>query len=185
MESSSPSPLIPPDGTDSKDTTIGSPSTSQVTVSDLKGSSISPSLWYRLHVLMFDLSNFSNASSSKRLASVIDPSFIGKPYFTEEEAEKVKCTVINSTGSTFSQSLEEGLNERLERRNKKRVESGDYRVCAAHDLAPLMARALGVDLKQMAKDKEFAELVEKKGLNLKEATWRGLKRKSFSPKKRR
>ncbi|PYH33994.1 uncharacterized protein BO87DRAFT_386967 [Aspergillus neoniger CBS 115656] len=132
---------------------------------------ISHNLWYRLHVLIFDLNNFSNTSSRKRLESVIDPSFIGKPYFTDEEAEKIKSTVINSTGGTFSQALEEGLNERLERRNKKRVESGDYRVCAAHDLAPLMARALGVDLKQMAKDKEFAGLIEKKGLNLQGEIW--------------
>jgi hypothetical protein len=40
--------------------------------------------------------------------------------------------------------IEETLNERLERRMKKRVESGDFRVCAAHDLAPVLRRLLGL-----------------------------------------
>ena len=79
----------------------------------------------------------------------------------------------------------EGLNERLKRRNKKRVKSGDFRVCAAHDLAPLMASVLGIDLKQMEKDKEFAGMVELKGLNLRGEIWGGLKKKSFSPKNKR
>ncbi|RAK95623.1 uncharacterized protein BO80DRAFT_469240 [Aspergillus ibericus CBS 121593] len=155
------------------------------TISSLKDPSASSTLWYRIHVLIFDLQNFNTPSSNKRLEKVVDPSFVGKPYFSPEEADKIKQTVVDANGKTFSQMVEEALNERLERRQKKRVESGDFRVCAAHDLAPIMGRALGIDLKQMEKDKEFATLAETKGLWLGGETWGGLKKKSFSPKKKR
>ncbi|GLA12835.1 hypothetical protein AnigIFM62618_009350 [Aspergillus niger] len=156
-----------------------------VTLPDLQDSPISPTLWYRIHVLIFDLKNFYKTSSKKRLDKVTDPSYIGEPYFTIEEAEKIKQTIIDANGKTFSETLVEGLNERLKRRNKKRVKSGDFRVCAAHDLAPLMASVLGIDLKQMEKDKEFAGMVELKGLHLRGEIWGGLKKKSFSPKNKR
>ncbi|GKZ20925.1 hypothetical protein AbraIFM66951_003816 [Aspergillus brasiliensis] len=162
-----------------------SPPIPTITLPDLKSSSISPTLWYRIHVLIFDLKNFENASSKKRLDQVTDPYYIGKPYFSPEEAEKIKQTVIDTNGKTFSEMLGEGLNERLERRNKKRVRSGDFRVCAAHDLAPLMASALGIDLKQLDKDKEFTKLVEQNGLDLGGESWGGLKKKSFAPKNKR
>ncbi|XRM43927.1 hypothetical protein ABZX51_007083 [Aspergillus tubingensis] len=162
-----------------------SPPTPLLTLSGLKGSSISPTFWYRVHVLVFDLKNFNNDSSKKRLDKVTDPSYIGKPYFSPEEAEKMKNIVTDTSGKTFSETLEEGLNERLERRKKKRVQSGDFRVCAAHDLAPLIASALGIDLKLMEKDKDFAKVVEEKGLNLRGEIWGGLKKKSFAPKNKR
>ena len=97
----------------------------------------------------------------------------------------MKNIVTDTSGKTFSERLEEGLNERLERRKKKRVQSGDFRVCAAHDLAPLIASALGIDLKLMEKDKDFAKVVEEKGLNLRGEIWGGLKKKSFAPKNKR
>lgn len=162
-----------------------SPPTPLLTLSDLKGSSISPTFWYRVHVLVFDLKNFNNDSSKKRLDKVTDPSYIGKPYFSPEEAEKIKNIVTDTSGKTFSETLEEGLNERLERRKKKRVQSGDFRVCAAHDLAPFIASALDIDLKLMEKDKDFAKVVEEKGLNLRGEIWGGLKKKSFAPKNKR
>ncbi|GKZ34878.1 hypothetical protein AbraIFM66950_005275 [Aspergillus brasiliensis] len=162
-----------------------SPPTPPVTLPDLKSSCISPILWYRIHVLIFDLKNFDNVSSKKRLDKVTDPYYIGKPYFSPEEAEKIKQTVIDTSGKTFSEMLEEGLNERLERQNKKRVQSSDFRVCAAHDLAPLLAGALSIDLKQLEKDKEFTKLVEQNGLDLGGESWGGLKKKSSAPKNKR
>ncbi|KAE8148865.1 hypothetical protein BDV25DRAFT_10298 [Aspergillus avenaceus] len=181
--SSSPSPISSGDQ-HTKDS-IQPPSAPQTTISDLKDSTISPDLWYRIHVLIFDLCNFSKSASRDRLESVIDPSYIGKPHFSPEEAEKIKGTVIGTGGRTFSQAMEEGLNERLERRSKKRIESGDFRVCAAHDLAPLMGRALGIDLKQMKMDKQFAKLVEENGINLNGRTWGGLKKKTFAPRRKK
>ncbi|PWY90596.1 hypothetical protein BO94DRAFT_574310 [Aspergillus sclerotioniger CBS 115572] len=161
-------------------------STQITTISNLKDTSISPTLWYRLHVLISDLQNFNNPTSQTRLESITDPSFIVPPYFSSDEAKKIKQTVVDTTGKTFTQMVEEGLNERLEWRQKKRIESGDFRVCAAHDLAPVMGRALGIDLKMLEKDKAFGKLVEQKGLDLGEGEgWGGLKKKSFEPKKRR
>ncbi|KAE8359189.1 hypothetical protein BDV27DRAFT_162877 [Aspergillus caelatus] len=125
-----------PDNTNPEDATnIPSP-----TVSNIKDFSAFPNLWYRIDVLIADLKSFNKPDSNKRLEKIVDPSFIGE-HFVEEE-----------------------LNKRLDRRNKKRVESGDFRICAAHDLAPIMAQVLGIDLKQLEKDKRFANLVEEKGL---------------------
>ncbi|OGM42503.1 hypothetical protein ABOM_008308 [Aspergillus bombycis] len=153
------------------------------TIASLQDSSAFPNLWYRIHVLIADLKSFDKPTSNKRLEKIIDPSFIGEPYFTPKEAETIKKTIIN--GKEFSQVVEEELNKRLDRRNKKRFESGDFRVCAAHDLAPIMAQALGIDLKRLEKDKQFANLVEEKGLHLEGENWGGLKKKSFAPKTRK
>ncbi|GAB1195719.1 hypothetical protein APSETT444_004982 [Aspergillus pseudonomiae] len=168
-----------PDNINSEDTAdVPSP-----TVESLKDFSTFPDLWYRIHVLIADLKSFDKSASNKRLEKVIDPSFIGEPYFTPKEAETIKKTIIN--GKEFSQVVEEELNKRLDRRNRKRFESGDFRICAAHDLAPIMAQALGIDLKQLEKDKQFANLVEGKGLYLGEQSWGELKKKSFAPKTRK
>ena len=42
---------------------------------------------------------------------------------------------------------------------KKRVYSGDFRVCAAHDVAPILEKALGVKEKYLIRDKEFLRFV--------------------------
>ncbi|KAB8218338.1 hypothetical protein BDV33DRAFT_205539 [Aspergillus novoparasiticus] len=168
-----------PNNTNPEDT----PGILNPTVANLKDCSAFPNLWYRIHVLLADLKSFDNPSSNKRLEKIVDPSFIGEPYFTPKEADTIKKTVVN--GKEFTQFVEEELNKRLDRRNKKRFESGDFRICAAHDLAPIMAQALGIDLKRLEKDKGFANLVEEKGLHLGGDRWSGLKKKSFSLKKKK
>jgi hypothetical protein len=64
--------------------------------------------------------------------------------------------------------IEETLNERLERRLKKRVESGDFRVCAAHDLAPVFEKSFGVKEKELARNERFKEVMGRCGLKLRE-----------------
>ena len=98
-----------------------------------------------------------------RLDTVIDPSYIGAPYFTDEEATKIKQMAVTEK-TTFEQTISEKLDERLSRRMQKRASSGDYRVCAAHDLVPIIADTLGVDIKQMERDKRFLHLVETRNL---------------------
>jgi hypothetical protein len=73
---------------------------------------------------------------------VIDPSYIGSPYFTPTEATMVKSLQVSGRkGSiTLTEVIKEILNERLERRMKKRVKNVDYRACAAHDVAPILER---------------------------------------------
>lgn len=139
----------------------------------------SDDLLYRLHVLLFDLKHFNQREDSRgRLDTVADVSYIGPPYFTEKEAERIKKTTKGT--KTLSEMVEEELRQRLERRNKKRVESEDSRVCAAHDLAPILARALDIDLKQLERDKRFLHLVNTRGLNLDGESWDGLVVKSFA-----
>ena len=58
---------------------------------------------------------------------------------------------------------------------KKRVASGDYRVCAAHDVAPVLEKALGVRPKDLDASQAFLDLMAERGLELgDEETWTGL-----------
>lgn len=65
----------------------------------------------------------------------------------EEEEETKTLTLADLISSTLS--------ERLQRRLKKRLESSDFRVCAAHDLVPVFERAFGVDPKVLDKMRSF------------------------------
>jgi hypothetical protein len=65
----------------------------------------------------------------------------------------------------------------LQRRIKKRVESGDFRVCAAHDLAPIFEKAFNIKSKDLERDRELRGLIEEFGLDINETqlkTWFGL-----------
>jgi hypothetical protein len=147
---------------------------------------MNPTLWYRIHVLLFDLQHYAQRADSRtRLETVTDPCYLGLPYFSADEAETLRSA--DSNGKPLSQVLATRLDERLGRRMEKRVESGDFRVCAAHDLAPVLGEVLGIESKRLAKEKEkgFVELVDRKGLELGDGQWRGLARKSYAPKGRK
>jgi hypothetical protein len=67
---------------------------------------------------------------------------------------------------------------------KKRVESADYWVCAAHDLAPIFEKAFDIKPKELAKNKEFLDRMEKSGLKFGGGdNWKGLPKKAFGMKK--
>jgi len=155
-------------------------------VQDLKGS---PGIWYRIHVLILDLRSYQeNNASHDRLETVIDPSYIGSPYFTDSEVAMVKGlrTGGDKGCSILVGLIDDTLKERLERRMKKRVDSGDFRVCAAHDVAPILERVFGVKEKDLLRDKEFVGLVQKWGLELGEGVvWKGSHKKGFKPKEKR
>ncbi|KAL8686384.1 MAG: hypothetical protein Q9218_007144, partial [Villophora microphyllina] len=132
------------------------------TVQDLKNRS---PLWYKLHVFIYDLRSFrEKADSQARLDSIIDPFYLGLPYVQYDEAEYLKATLIN--GKPLHQIIRNILQERLERRMKKRVESADYRVCAAHDLAPIFETSFGIKPKDLATNTRFQELLVTYGLGL-------------------
>jgi hypothetical protein len=153
-------------------------------IADLQNNITFPTLWYRLHVLLYDLQHFNQRPDSReRLETVTDLSYIWSPYFNNDETTTIKNTLVH--GKTTAQIIEQELQERLERRNKKRVDSGDFRVCAAHDLAPILAAALGTNLKQLDKDNRFLLLVNSRGLDLGDEKWEGVVAKSFAPKNRR
>ena len=98
-----------------------------LSVPDLQGPKVSPTLWYRIHVFIYDLRHFrEKVASEARLGQVIDRFYLGPPYFKADEVESLKSLVIQE-GKTLVQLTEESLAERLNRRAKKRVDSGDFR----------------------------------------------------------
>ncbi|KAE9382024.1 hypothetical protein N431DRAFT_491285 [Stipitochalara longipes BDJ] len=129
------------------------------TIQDLKDM---PKIWYKIHVLIFDLRNYqANTKSRDRLKTVIDPSYIGLPYFSCTEAALMKSLQVGDTNGSATRG--------------RRAESGDYRVCAAHDIAPILERLFGVKEKDLMRDKEFLGLVENWGVELGGGVvWKGL-----------
>lgn len=139
-----------------------------------------PALWYKIHVFIYDLRHFhEKVASETRLEQVIDPFYLGLPYFKEGETEALKSVVIQD--KTMMQFIEESLAEMLNRRNKKQVSSGDFRVCAAHDMAPIFEKAFGIDQKRLANDLQFIRILEANGLELGDQKWTGSPKKSFNP----
>ena len=153
------------------------------TVQDFKRHS---SLWYRLHVFTYDLRKFSDkVDSQARLESIVDASYLGLPYLQNDEVDYIISTLID--GTTLQQRIQAVLEERLERRMKKRVESRDYRVYAAHDLAPILEEAFGIKRKELATDWRFQGLLTRYGLRLGEGEgFEGLMKVStFGQRKRK
>lgn len=134
------------------------------------------SLWYRLHVFTFDLRHFrENIDSAARLDRIVDASYLGSPYFSDAEVAQLKATTVDGGSTTFEKFIEDTLEERLNRRMKKRTESNDYRVCAAHDLAPIFELVFDIKPKELAKNSEFVTFVDTNGLENGE-TWPGLEK---------
>ncbi|KFX95662.1 hypothetical protein O988_05705 [Pseudogymnoascus sp. VKM F-3808] len=147
-----------------------------------------PSLWYKIHVSVFDLRNFhENSKAQERLDSVQDLSYIGAPYFDPAEAQQLKAYATDGTNNKPLEILiKDTLKERLERRMKKRVDTGDYRVCAAHDIAPIFEKAFDIKPKDLQTNTEFLTLLDRSHLKLKGSdNWKGLPKKSFQPKNKR
>lgn len=143
------------------------------TLADLKSNG---PFWWRVHVFTYDLRFFSQREDShKRLEAIVDASYLGLPYFSADEVLQLKSTTLDS-GKTLEQTVQETLDERLNRRMKKRQESEDYRVCAAHDLAPIFEKAFSLDPKKLDKSKEFVERLNERGLQGGE-DWTGLPNK--------
>ncbi|THV71196.1 hypothetical protein D6C85_01642 [Aureobasidium pullulans] len=156
-------------------TTLQTEDSPESTISDLKSNN---PLWWRIHVFTYDLRHYRERPDSlERLETIVDISYLSTPYFNESEVTRLKSTLL-STGKTLEETIEQTLHERLNRRLKKRQESNDYRVCAAHDLAPIFEKAFDLDHKQLARDVEFLKLVDENGLEGGEE-WTGLATKSI------
>jgi len=104
---------------------------------------------------------------------ILDLSYIGAPYFSDDESRQIKNTVVSGkTGEpvrTLDTLIEKTLAEKLGR--KKRLDTMDFRVCAAHDLAPILERAFNIQERQLRKNKSFTKQVEAYGLDLKEGEY--------------
>ncbi|KAI4251195.1 MAG: hypothetical protein L6R35_007614, partial [Caloplaca aegaea] len=73
-----------------------SPSTRSLTaLSEIQSN---PDIWYRVQVLLHDLSNVGNdIHSEKRLSATTNELYISKPYFTEAEATQILSALVEPT----------------------------------------------------------------------------------------
>ncbi|KAL2004713.1 hypothetical protein VTN00DRAFT_3241 [Thermoascus crustaceus] len=166
-----------------------------------------PTTTTSLSLSLSDLRPSSSPSSSisipPTLCSPTHPSYIGPPYFSPSEAEALRNMLVpiipvfypgsqnknlsmkETKTLTLADLISSTLSERLQCRLKKRLESSDFRVCAAHDLAPVFERAFGVDPKVLDKDEEFLRLLDTGGLEIRdEMRLDGLEKKKKKKKKR-
>ncbi|KAL8719746.1 MAG: hypothetical protein Q9225_003290 [Loekoesia sp. 1 TL-2023] len=122
-------------------------------------------LWHKIKVFVFDLRHFKERTDSRdRLELITDPSYIGAPYFESSEIHTLKTLVPDGQECSLGQLVELILDEKLNRRMKKRVATADYRVCAAHDLAPLFEAAFAIKPKDLQRDKRFVKQLTADGL---------------------
>jgi hypothetical protein len=111
-------------------------------------------LWYKVHVLLYDLRNIkSDRFTESRSLGTTDELYTSGPYFTPSEAACIKETIIEVTTDTEertiatdtensdvilpikdSKTIEEAIKERLAGFYDKRRASGDSRPCGPHDI---------------------------------------------------
>lgn len=120
-------------------------------------------LWYKIRALLYNLRHFKERDDSRgRLELVIDPCYIGAPYFDSSEAQLLKSIKTDDGGKLLKALIQETLDKKLE--SRKRLESADYRVCAPHDLAPIFEKCFEISPKDLQRDKPFVKALQKHGL---------------------
>ena len=140
-------------------------------------------LWYRVRVLLNDLSTIgSDPSAERRLSLTAHELYISAPYFSESEAVKVRTIQIQNTveaatteeqSATGSQetppssvemiTLEEAIYKRLANFFDKRRASGDSRPCGPHDMVPVYMSVFCIG-KDELKDERFLSRLRRSGL---------------------
>lgn len=75
-------------------------------------------LWYKLHVLIYDLRNInSDHSSESRTLRTTDELYISGPYFTPSESNLIKATVVEESSDSKATVTDETS-------DSKRVQDG-------------------------------------------------------------
>ena len=139
-------------------------------------------LWYRICVLLYDLSNVaSDPLSEKRISSTTHELYISEPYFTESEATRICTALIDDLAkaevtniqsasspddtSTFHEEItvEEAIHIKLTDFFDKRKASGDARPCGPHDMVPVYGVIFGIQKEQL-KDERFLSRLRRSGL---------------------
>lgn len=139
-------------------------------------------LWYRICVLLYDLSNVaSDPLSENRISSTTHELYISEPYFTESEATRIRTALIDDRikaevvdiqsasspddTSVFHEELtvEEAIHNKLTDFFDKRKASGDARPCGPHDMVPIYGIIFGIQKEQL-KDERFLSRLRRSGL---------------------
>ncbi|KAI9684248.1 MAG: hypothetical protein M1822_005721 [Bathelium mastoideum] len=136
--------------------TPSSPSTASSTLAGLRADS---NLWYKICVLNYDLSNpKKDHNSEMRTLCTTDELYISTPYFSPDEATRIKSAILDD-GSTIEQAITSSLTNFFE----KRRASGDSRPCGPHDMAPVYRLCFGIE-KAEIEDKKFLSRLRRSGL---------------------
>ncbi|CAO1596948.1 hypothetical protein XANCAGTX0491_000775 [Xanthoria calcicola] len=134
-----------------------------------------PDLWYRIQVLLHDLSNVGHdPSSEKRLSITTNELYISAPYFSEAEATQILSTLIETSipsdedsiahsPKILTASIQETIHQRLANFFDKRKASGDSRPCGPHDMLPIYLDVFKLQ-KQDLKDEKFLGRLRRSGL---------------------
>ena len=158
--------------------------TKVVTLSDLKQNA---QVWYKIHVLLYDICNIATDHSSEmRTLSTTDELYISSPYFTPSESALIKATVIeykeavpntddpnkievqtdqdgDADAVVVRKTIEEAIKERLSGFFDKRRASGDARPCGPHDMAPVYESIFGISRSEL-QDERFLSRLRRSGL---------------------
>ncbi|KAL8993051.1 MAG: hypothetical protein Q9169_006631 [Polycauliona sp. 2 TL-2023] len=132
-------------------------------------------IWYRVQVLLHDLSNVGNdVLSEKRLSATTNELYISAPYFTDAEAAKILSTSVEtsdpgeksiapSSNSPATATIQDIIHRRLANFFEKRKASGDSRPCGPHDMLPIYLEVFKVS-KEDLKDEKFLGRLRRSGL---------------------
>ena len=68
-------------------------------------------LWYRLHVLLYDLNNVAkDPSSEKRICSTTNELYISEPYFTDSQAIRIRTAIVDGDLSSADEAIDAATN---------------------------------------------------------------------------
>ena len=117
-------------------------------------------LWYKILLLIHDFHHQKQESSKNRTDEIIDPIYIGTPYFTVEEADTIKTAFVDDTQS---QTLEALIQVTLEERQRTTITH--IFPCGPHDMVPVYLSCFGIDKAEIT-DTKFVSRVARCGLQV-------------------
>ena len=139
-------------------------------------------LWYRIQVLLYDLSKVArDPQSEKRISSTTHPLYISEPYFSVSESTRILTAVIDDSGNVEAirpqypnsdydgphtpddKTIEEAIYDTMTNFLDKRKASGDARPCGPHDMVPVYGSIFGIP-KEKLEDERFLARLRRSGL---------------------
>jgi hypothetical protein len=140
-------------------------------------------LWYRVHVLLHDLSNVAlDSNAEKRISTTTHELYISSPHFTESESIMIRTALLDdiadaeatkvegasnlddsSSPAQSEVTIKEAIHSRLSDFFDKRKAGGDARPCGPHDMVPIYGSVFGIRIEEL-KDERFLSRLRKSGL---------------------
>ena len=141
-----------------------------------------PNIGYKLRVLLYDIRHITkDHASQSRISMTTDPLYISGPYFTSDEAAILKGVIVDTWKPTYDpdsyedcdvdipaehdmpRSVQETIEDCLERFFEKRRASGASRPCGPHDMAPVYEAMFGIGKAEL-EEEGFLGRLKRSGL---------------------